>query len=209
MGLLDDKDLKLEQLSITSEQHELVGAYREAMAEHDNAKVAVIGAQIDQANARMQLVNEQLKRTRLTAPFDGIVIEGDLSQSLGSPVNKGDVLFKVAPLADYRIVLNIDEKNIAGIKAGLKGTLVLTSLPGEKRQLVVEKVTSVSIAEDSSNYFRVEASISDDDAAALQQDLRPGMEGAAKLDLGEQSLVWIWTHELINWLRLKAWVWLP
>ena len=209
MGLLDDKDLKLEQLSITSEQHELVGAYREAMAQHDNAKVAVIGAQIDQANARMQLVNEQLKRTRLTAPFDGIVIEGDLSQSLGSPVNKGDVLFKVAPLADYRIVLNIDEKNIAGIKAGLKGTLVLTSLPGEKRQLVVEKVTSVSIAEDSSNYFRVEASISDDDAAALQQDLRPGMEGAAKLDLGEQSLVWIWTHELINWLRLKAWVWLP
>ncbi|MEM8500434.1 MAG: HlyD family efflux transporter periplasmic adaptor subunit [Pseudomonadota bacterium] len=209
MGLLDNKDLKLEQLRITSEQQELVGAYREAMAEHDNAKVAVIGAQIDQANARMQLVNEQLKRTRLIAPFDGIVIEGDLSQSLGSPVSKGDVLFKVAPLADYRIVLNVDEKNIAGIEAGLKGTLVLTSLPGEKRQLVVENVTSVSIAEEASNYFRVEASISGDDAAALQQDLRPGMEGAAKLDLGEQSLVWIWTHELINWLRLKTWVWLP
>ncbi|MFK7732319.1 MAG: HlyD family efflux transporter periplasmic adaptor subunit [Pseudomonadales bacterium] len=211
MGLLDDKDLKLEQLSITSEQQELVGAYREAMAEHDSAKVAVIAAQIDQANARMQLINEQLKRTRLMAPFDGIIIEGDLSQSLGSPVNKGDVLFKVAPLADYRIVLNVDEKNIAGIESGLNGTLVLTSLPGERRQLVVEKVTSVSIAEDASNYFRVEARISEDDAAtpAGQQDLRPGMEGAAKLDLGERSLVWIWTHELINWLRLKAWVWLP
>ena len=99
--------------------------------------------------------------------------------------------------------------HIAGIERGLKGTLVLTSLPGEKRQLTVEKVTSVSIAEDASNYFRVEASINDEQSAALQQDLRPGMEGAAKLDLGERSLVWIWTHELINWLRLKAWVWLP
>ncbi len=209
MGQLDDKDLKLEQLRITSEQQELVGAYREAMAEHDNVKVAIISAQIEQANARMQLVNEQLKRTRLLAPFDGIVIEGDLSQSLGSPVSKGDVLFKVAPLTDYRIVLNVDEKNIAGIVSGLQGTLVLTSLPGEKRPLVVEQVTSVSVAEDASNYFRVEARISDDHGSQRQQDLRPGMQGAAKLDLGEQRLIWIWTHELINWLKLKVWVWLP
>lgn len=204
MGRLDNKDLKLEQLSIGSEQQELLGKYRAAQAEHDNAEVGVIAAQIDQANARMQLVNEKLKRTQLLAPFDGVVIKGDLSQSLGSPVAKGDVLFTVAPLNDYRILIKVAESDIAPIEPGLMGTLVLTSLPGKKIPVQVEGVTSVSTAQDSTNYFRVTARLID-----TEIELRPGMEGAAKLVLGERSLTWIWTHKLVDWVKLKIWAWLP
>jgi len=204
MGQLDNKDLTLEQLSISGQQQELLGEYREAIAEHDSSRVGVVAAQIEQANARMELVNEKLKRTRFLAPFDGLIIEGDLSQSLGAPVSKGDVLFKVAPLEDYRIVLHVNERDIAPIEAGLRGTAVLTSLPGQKLPVRVERISSVSTAENANNYFRVEASLLEPN-----NQLRPGMEGAAKLDLGERSLVWIWTHKLTHWLKLKLWVWLP
>lgn len=204
MGSLDDKDLKLEQLRVASEQQQLLGEYREAMAEHNNSKVSIIGAKIDQANAQMKLLNEQLKRTQLTAPFSGVVIEGDLSQSLGAPVERGDMLFKVAPLENFRIILKVNERDIAGIENGQQGTLVLTSLPEDEFSITVEKITAVSVAEDQQNYFRVEATL-----AKNSELLRPGMEGVGKVALGERKLIWVWTHNLVDWLRLNIWSLVP
>ena len=37
----------------------------------------------------------------------------------------------------------------------------------------------------------------------------PGVEGVAKVVVGERRLIWIWTHEAVEWLRLKLWAWLP
>ena len=58
----------------------------------------IVGAQIEQVEAQLALVEEQLSRARLIAPFDGYVVTGDLSQNLGSPVARGDVLFEVGQL---------------------------------------------------------------------------------------------------------------
>ena len=71
------------------------------------------GAQIEQAEAQLALVEEQLSRARLVAPFDGFIVVGDLSQSLGSPVERGDVLFEVAPLDGFRVVLEVDAPMLA------------------------------------------------------------------------------------------------
>jgi hypothetical protein len=35
------------------------------------------------------------------------------------------------------------------------------------------------------------------------------MEGIGKIDIDRRRLIWIWTHEVIDWLRLKTWNWLP
>ena len=43
----------------------------------------------------MPLIDAQLSRTRIVAPFDAIVVKGDLSQSLGAPVERGNVLFEL------------------------------------------------------------------------------------------------------------------
>jgi hypothetical protein len=52
--------------------------------------------------------------------------------------------------------------------------------------------------------FRVEAELVDEAPA-----LRPGMEGIAKVTVGERRRWWIWTHALTDWLRLQLWRWLP
>ena len=62
----------------------------------------------------------------MTAPFDGIIVSGDLSQSLGSPVERGQVLFEVAPLDGYRIVLRVDERDIPYVALGQRGELAVT-----------------------------------------------------------------------------------
>ena len=62
----------------------------------------------------------------------------------------------------------------------------------------------VSIARDGRNHFRVEARIETAPAG-----LHPGMGGYAKLDGGERSRLWIWTHRLVEWLTLRTWTWWP
>jgi hypothetical protein len=35
------------------------------------------------------------------------------------------------------------------------------------------------------------------------------MEGVGKVLIGERKLIWIWTHSMVDWLRLWVWKWLP
>ena len=70
--------------------------------------------------------------------------------------------------------------------------------------LVLSKITPVTVAEDGRNSFRVEARLTE-----LGLHLRPGMEGVAKIETGQRSIVWIWTHAVVDWLRLAAWKYLP
>jgi multidrug efflux pump subunit AcrA (membrane-fusion protein) len=174
------------------------------MAKHDRPQIRVIQAKIDQAEAQLSLLDEQLARTKVVAPFNGVIMKGDLSQSLGAPVERGQILFEVAPLESYRVIVEVDERDIADISVGQRGELVLPSMPGDTYQLIVDKITPVSTAKEGRNYFRVEAHLEN-----TSERLRPGMEGVGKITIDRRKLIWIWTHELTDWVRLKLWTWIP
>lgn len=202
--VMDDRDLKLERLKWINQKEQLLKQHREALAKHERPQILIIQAKIDQAEAQIALIDEQLMRSKVTAPFDGVIMKGDLSQSLGAPVERGQVLFEMAPLDSYRVIVEVDERDIAEIKTGQRGELVLSALPQEVFPLVIEKITPVSIAKEGRNYFRVEARLEDH-----TERLRPGMEGIGKVKIDRRRLIWIWTHDLIDWVRLKLWAWIP
>ncbi len=209
LAVLEDKDLQLERVRWESELEVAVRKEREAMAKADRVAMRLASAQANQARAQRDLAVEKLSRVQLTAPFDGVVVRGDLSQELGSPVEQGKVLFEIAPLDTWRVTLKVDERDIAHLRTGAPGELVLTSVPGAARPLHVRRITPVSIPEEGRNYFRVEAELAPQQDAAAFAQMRPGMEGVAKVEAGERSLLWIWTHRFTDWLRLKRWEWLP
>jgi multidrug resistance efflux pump len=201
---LDDRELKLEHLRWLTEKEQLIKQHQEAMAKHERAQIRILRAKIDQAAAQISLLGEQLVRNRIVAPFYGVVMSGDLSQSLGAPVERGQELFQVAPLASYRVIIEVDERDILEIKKGQRGDLVLPSMPGEAFPFEVEKITPVFTAREGRNYFRVEGRLQQ---ASLR--LRPGMEGIGKVTIDRRKLIWVWTHEPLNWLRLQLWRWWP
>jgi RND family efflux transporter MFP subunit len=204
LAALDDRDLKLEQVRWETERTQAEQKYREALAKHDRAASRVLAAQLAQAKAQLRLAEEKLGRTRLVAPFDGVVVSGDLSQHLGAPVEQGKVLFELAPLDSYRVVLQVDERDIAHVRIGQRGELALTGLIGEPLPFKVKSITSVATAQEGRNFFRVEAEL---DAAPA--GIRPGMEGVGKIEAGEHRLAWIWTRHFVNWVRVSLWAWLP
>jgi RND family efflux transporter MFP subunit len=204
LAALDDRDLRLERQKLVSQSLQLESERRQAIAEANRARAGILEAQAAQIRAQMALIEEQISRTRLLAPFDAVVVKGDLSQSLGAAVERGNVLFEVAPLDTYRVIMKVDERDITEVAVGQSGRLALTSMPNEEIALVVEKITPVSVIEEGRNYFRVEAA-----AKGATDKLRPGMEGVGKIHVERRKLLWIWTHKLVHWARMWVWSWWP
>ena len=205
LARMDDRDLQLERTRLTAQREQQRQQYREAMANRDRARARMISAQIEQSEAQLALVEDQLGRTGIVAPFDGVIVSGDLTQVQGAPLERGQVLFEVAPLESYRVVLQVDEHDVADVRTGQRGELVLSSDPATRYPVAVTAVTPVSTAKEGRNFFRVEARLESNQGARL----RPGMEGVAKVDIDDRRLIWIWTRRLTDWVRLKIWSWMP
>jgi len=133
-----------------------------------------------------------------------VIVKGDLSQSLGAPVERGNVLFELAPLDTYRVILKVDERDIVNVKVGQPGQLVLSSMPHDKLPMAIEKITPVSVVEEGRNLFRVEAVVK-----GGTEKLRPGMDGVGKIEVDERKLIWIWTYKIVHWVRMWFWTWWP
>jgi RND family efflux transporter MFP subunit len=200
LARLDDRDLKLEEAKNAAEAELGDRKLRVALARDDAVAIRLAQAEAAQAHAGLNMVREKLARVAITAPFDGVVVKGDLSQQLGAPVEQGKVLFEVASLDAYRVVLRVDERDILNIHEGQTGELLLTGLPGQNFKIGVSRVTPVAQTEDGVNAFRVEASVQGNG-----ERIQPGMEGVGKVLAGERTLLWIWFHRLFNWARYTAW----
>ena len=204
LAALDDRDLRLERVRWLSEREQADRKYREALAKHDRSGARILAAQLGQAEAQLGLIEEKLARTRLLAPFDAVVVSGDLSQQLGAPVEQGKVLFELAPLDAYRVILQVDERDISYVQLGQSGELALAGITGSTLPFRVKAITSVSTPQEGRNFFRVEAQLAEAPAG-----VRPGMEGVGKIVVGERRLAWIWTRNFVNWVRISLWAWLP
>jgi multidrug efflux pump subunit AcrA (membrane-fusion protein) len=204
IAVLEDRDLKYERLKWEGEVHKIEQRQREALAKSDRAGLLAIAAQMEQAQAELSLVDAQLKRTQILAPIDGFIVSGDLSQMLGSPVEQGKVLFEIAPLKSYRVVMQVPEEDVRFVKVGQTGTLAVAGSGGRKIGFEVTTLTSVSTPQDGRNVFRTEAKLIGDD-----ENLRPGMEGIAKVEIGRASLLWILARRSVEKSRMLIWSMTP
>ncbi|MET3593179.1 RND family efflux transporter MFP subunit [Mesorhizobium shonense] len=204
LAQLDDQDLSFERLRLSTSRQQRMTEYDRALAKYDRAEAAIIKTQIEQAEAQLKLIDEQLRRTRLVAPFDGFVVQGDLSQSIGAAVERGQELFRIAPLDTYRVVIDVDESDIGDIALDQAGVLRVASLPQESMSYRIERITALSMQKDGRNFFQVEAALDHPSPR-----LRPGMEGIAKTAIDRRLLVTSYAGKMLDWAYLVLWRWLP
>lgn len=199
---LDDRDLALERLRWVVEHKQKTLEYGRAIGEQDRAEAEIIRAQAAQAESQIRLIDAQMERAKILSPFNGVIVSGDQAQNIGGSVSRGDVLFEVAPLANYRVVIEVDESRIGDITIGQAGELIVTALPNTAFPLEVVKLTPVAVASEGRNFFRTEARLTGEVGA-----LGPGMQGVAKIDVDDRLVIEIWTRDFIDWWRLTIWHW--
>ena len=203
LARLDDFSLRMELASARAEVVEYRKKRARAQDEGKTAEAAIAAAQAEKARARVDLLEYRLAHTTLEAPRAGVVLKGDLEDQIGKPVKKGETLFEIGPLDRLRAELKVPEDQIASLEVGDEGQLAAKASPGDYVPFVVKRITPVAKVKDQKNIFTVRVRFRETEGHPW---LRPGASGKAKVHVGEASYAWIWTRELVDWLRMKLWI---
>jgi HlyD family secretion protein len=140
-------------------------------------------ADVLQAQAALQKARRDLDHGVLRAPTDGVVIRRDAE--LGTPVadmsasNGGTLVAVVADDRRLRLVADVDENDVARVRAGQSAEVHLDAFPGESFEGTVRKVSSAGTLDQKVASFRVEIDLPHDDR------IRVGMSADARVVVGE------------------------
>jgi multidrug efflux pump subunit AcrA (membrane-fusion protein) len=204
---LADQDLQLERQSWQSQLAQHLDGLATAQARADRAQLVLLQNRADEAQAQLELVDERLQRARLVAPFDAIVVQGDWSQQLGAPVKEGAELLTLAPNGRFRVIVEIDERDIAQMERAaatpLQGSLTLSALPWDTLPLRVTRISPMAKAVEGRNVFDVEAEL-----LSPPPGLRPGLQGSARIATQPASPLLHLLRRGLGALRLAWWEWL-
>ena len=125
-GLLDSKSISQEQMDKTSQNLAV------AEAELARASAAIAEARRQQVAARERLHFQQarLADTRITAPFDGLIVRRD--REVGDIVVPGASIFLLVSVKEMWISAYVDESAMDGLAAGQPARIVFRSKPDQK-----------------------------------------------------------------------------
>jgi multidrug resistance efflux pump len=197
---MDTRELALEHDRSTAEVAQLDKEYREALSRDEAAPIVTARAKLEAARSQQALVQQQIERSTLRAPMDGIVLSGDLTQSVGMPLKRGQELLTIAPDRGWRVVAEVDEQEIAAVRQGQAAQALFAALPGgEPLRFAVTRIAPVATAVEGNNVFEVEGEL------AAGDGVRPGMRGVARIDIGEKALGAIWWERAQRAWRRVAW----
>jgi hypothetical protein len=198
---MDDGELRVEKARAEADLRRYQAEAELAEARREMAEFRVARELAGQAEARLQLANYRLMRAEIRAPFDGILVEGDLRERIGAPVNQGEVMMKFSRLDGLFLEIELEERDIDLLDGSNQGQVAFASRPDIKFPMSIERIEPSAQAGQGKNFFVIRAELGATDADWL----RPGMTGVARLDAGDRTLAWRATHRLVDFLRMFFW----
>ena len=145
------------------------------------------------------LLQSQIERAAIMAPFDGEILKGDLSDKKDVPVKEGE----------EQMVFGQSDQAAGGVdgeRAGYSGhqqkartgSLATTSKPMDKVKFTVDRDRAAGPAQGRQQRLHGVRN-----AGPRNPSWRPGMAGEARVDVGKRTWAWIWTHRLMEFVRIE------
>jgi multidrug resistance efflux pump len=198
---LDTRELALERDKWAAELAQLDKQYREALSKDEAAPIMIARAKVEQAQSQHELAVQQLERSTLRAPMDGIVLSGDFTQAVGMPLKRGQELMTIAADKGWRVVAEVEEQEVASLREGQNAQVLFAAVAGaEPLKFALTRIAPVATQADGRNVFEVEGT-----PQAAGAALRPGMRGVARIDVGDSTLGKIWFERAQHAWRRMAW----
>lgn len=157
-------------------------------------------AEVRSARAQLELYRYKISQATITSPIDGVIIEGELKDRLGSSIKLGDAIFVVADINDLVAVAKVSDRDISYITDAMTGAIATKADPDERLPIEVEAIVPSARPEEGSNSFEVRARLTEP-----APWMRPGMEGLVKLNTGSKPLGWILGRRISDTLRMWLW----
>ncbi len=160
------------------------------MAKHDVAGSRI--AELEAESLRLQTELLQYRRFNLdiVSPISGVVVSGDLKQSEGTPLSRGETLFEIAPLGKIVVEIAIAESDYSHVRVGMPVHFQVHALPQRQFVASLDRIHPRAELIEHENVFIGEVTIEDPENV-----LRPGMLGRATVIGDRHPLGWNLLHK--------------
>ena len=156
---------------------------------------------VHQLTARLDLLNEQLERTRLKAHVAGVVLTPRPDEMLGKWLSSGETFVLLGRTDRLEVEAHVAQRDIERVRIGQRVRLKVQALP---HYTFVGTVTEIapyaeSIVSDDAT-FVVRAGL--DNTRGL---LKPGIEARAKIVGPRRPLGWAILRPIVRWTQMHFW----
>jgi multidrug resistance efflux pump len=219
LAKFDTHDIELKKIEAEARVARFDIDYRRLMAERDNggkdqtAEALSAMKQRDAAQAEANLAGAQIERASVKATIAGRIMSGDLRDKLGSTMKQGEPLFEIAEVGKLRVEIELNERDVQRVrdasnpKGGSIGDIKTNSQPSIASPIVIDRIVPNEQPKEGQNTFSVFAHV---DLAKVDKDVMkdwsPGQRGEASIHEEPRTLMYQWTHRLVDWARLKLWI---
>ena len=202
--ILAELDTHDDQLSKAELDAELIAVEAEidvAIGEHDSGKIRVLRARRDGIEANASILARRIADAQIRAPHNGILLDGDLSERIGSRLSVGDPLFEVARWDRCQLRMDISEEHVIPAQHASAVSFVTIARPRDVFATENFHLAPASVVRGGKNVFPADA-----DILISVDELPPGIEGFATLELGDRNALWVLSHRLTDWIRVNLWL---
>lgn len=197
---LDMRELSIERMRLTALRTQAELELDRAISSRDRAEAALVEARVRQIEAQMALTDQQIERSLIKAPFDALVISGDLTRSVGRAITRGEPLMVVAPLEEYRVMISAREADVSLLAPGQHGRLRLAPMPERSFDITLTELVPVARYENNETLYSLEGRLNENPLTLLH-----GMSGSARIEIEDVPLAVLWGKPLLD--RLRMWIW--
>jgi HlyD family secretion protein len=165
----------------------------------DNAKLHQSEAQVQQSQASLKQLEEQLSYTTVTSPIDGVVLSRDVQvgDAVSSILVLGSTATLVMTLGDTHEVYvkgKVDESDIAKVYLGQAARIKVQSFPNRTFAGRVTKIAPLGVEKDNVTTFEVQISI-DNPGGELKANMTANAEIVLEehkntLSIPEQAVIY-------------------
>ncbi|WP_044408948.1 efflux RND transporter periplasmic adaptor subunit [Thiomicrospira microaerophila] len=202
LAQIDTQDILLQLTEMQAELQRNQAEVDRARASFNLVETEIAMARVRQMQARLDRLNFQLSQADIKAPFAGAIVEGERKDLLGSPVRKGQILYRIARVEGLYLVIEVPQEDIDYIQIGSTGEFALVSQPNITHKIQVTHILPMArVKGPKGAHFEVKAQLIE----GVDDWWRPGMTGVAKIDVGDARAFWVLGHKMVDRLRLILW----
>lgn len=199
LATINPREVEYELASIRAELNRAMQEKKGLMAEHDFAGSKIAALESERLRLQTDLLQYRRDNLEICSPLSGVVVSGDLKQSEGMPMSRGETLLEIAPLGEMVVEIAVPESDVGHTRKGMQVDYFVHAFPGRALTGTISRIHPRAELRDHDNVFIAEVLISDD-----EKTLRPGMRGRAKIISDRHPLGWNLFHKSFYAMRRAA-----
>ena len=192
LAVMDDREIKWELGTLQAELHQAEKERVAATAAHETARAQVAQYEVDRLRLKIELLRGRLEHLEIKSPLQGIAIGGNPQELVGARLTMGQTLLEIAPLDRMMVDVEIHDEDIAHVEPGQSVKFRLDSQPFRQCRGEVLRIHPRAEQRDGENVYIAEVQIEDSDEVP---EIRPGMEGTAKIATARHTVAWNLFHK--------------